>query len=137
MIAYFEKELLQIQDKQGTSNRQNIYFPKNTSMHEKVIQLKQQFMMLEQHNKSAEIHQVPDFSDVKIQDLLNIPDLTPLTQRIQQEGEQVYIVIHSMDVGQLKSDEAQEILADLSCIKQINFLVTVDHIGVPRLWNDQ
>ena len=42
-----------------------------------------------------------------------------------------------MDVGQLKSDEAQEILAELSSIKQINLLVSVDHIGVPRLWNDQ
>jgi hypothetical protein len=39
-------------------------------------------MMLEQHNKKAEIYQVPDFSEWKLQDLQNIPDLTPLTQRI-------------------------------------------------------
>jgi hypothetical protein len=30
---------------------------------------------------------------------------------------QIYIVIHSMDIGPLKSDEAQELLSELATIK--------------------
>jgi hypothetical protein len=41
-----------------------------------------------------------------------------------------------MDIGPLKSDESQDLLAELATIPQISLIVSVDHIAVTRLWND-
>ena len=41
-----------------------------------------------------------------------------------------------MDIGALKSEDCQEQLAELATVPQISMVVSVDHIGAPRLWND-
>ena len=46
-------------------------------------------------------------------------------------------MIHSLDQGQLKSDETQEHLSELATIPQISMVISVDHIGAARMWNDQ
>ena len=48
----------------------------------------------------------------------------------------IYIVINSMDIGPLKSDDSQDLLAELATIPQISLIISVDHIAVSRLWND-
>lgn len=50
---------------------------------------------------------------------------------------QLYILIHSMDSANLKSEDAQDYIADLAAISQIKLIVTVDNIGANRIWNEQ
>lgn len=48
----------------------------------------------------------------------------------------LYIVIHSMDAGQLKSEDSQDLLAELASAPFIHLIVTVDHLAANRLWNN-
>ncbi len=47
-----------------------------------------------------------------------------------------YIVIHSMEMGQLKNEEWQRYLSELASTKGISMIVTVDHTKAPVLWSD-
>ena len=42
----------------------------------------------------------------------------------------------NISIGVLKQDESQDLLSELAAIPQISLIITVDHIGITRLWND-
>ena len=49
----------------------------------------------------------------------------------------VYLVIHSLDAGQMRSEENQDLLADLASTPFIHLIVSVDNMNSNRLWNGQ
>ncbi len=49
----------------------------------------------------------------------------------------MYIVIHSMDVGQLKNTEWQNYLSEISELRRIALIVSLDHIKGATVWNEQ
>ena len=49
----------------------------------------------------------------------------------------VYLVIHSLDAGQLRSEENQDLLAELASTPFIHLIVSVDNMNSNRLWNGQ
>lgn len=53
-----------------------------------------------------------------------------------EEDSQIFIIIHSMDIGPMKTDEAQDLLAELATIPQLSIICSMDHICSSRLWND-
>ncbi len=109
-------------DSLSVAERKNI-FPRNASMHEKVIQIKQQLLKIHAHSAVESAESVDDFFAA-----LN-------TVSLDAEARKVYIVIHSMDMGQLVSEESQDLLAELATIPGFQLVVSVDHLAVGRLWN--
>jgi len=53
-------------------------------------------------------------------------DVTPLV-----------VMIHSMDMGVLKSQEWQEMLGELATCKKLSFVISVDNIKSGVLFTDQ
>lgn len=47
----------------------------------------------------------------------------------------IFIVIHCLDAGQLRSEENQDLLAELASTPYIHLIVSVDHMCSNRLWN--
>ena len=52
------------------------------------------------------------------------------------EIKEYYLIVHSMDMGQLKGAEWQEMLAELSAIPSIKLIVTVDNCKSGVLFTD-
>jgi origin recognition complex subunit 2 len=47
------------------------------------------------------------------------------------------VVIHSMDVGALKSSDWQVSMSELADIKGISLIVSLDHIKAGIMWSEQ
>jgi hypothetical protein len=62
-------------------------FPKNVGMHEQIMNIKREFLKLQQRNSG----------EVEADDINYVP---------QPQGENLHILIHSMDAGSLKSEES-------------------------------
>ena len=90
-------------------------FSKTNNLHEQVAQIKSAFRHVSSNTQQNVLDN--EFCEPE-----NEYDLT--------------IVIHSMDIGVLKQDESQDLLSELAAIPQISLIITVDHIGITRLWND-
>lgn len=48
----------------------------------------------------------------------------------------LYILVHSMDMGQLRSEEAVNMLATLAKTERIRMVVSLDHIKAGMLFSD-
>lgn len=48
-----------------------------------------------------------------------------------------YLIIHSMDMGDLRMAEYQKYISELSAIRGIQLIVSVDNIKAAVMWNDQ
>jgi len=49
----------------------------------------------------------------------------------------LYLLIHCLDAGQLRSEECQDQLSLLAQAPYLHFIVSVDHMSANRLWNTQ
>ena len=107
--------LSDVYKRQMTEKDKKERFSKTNNLHEQVAQIKSAFRHISNNNSQ-------DILDNEFCEPDNEYDLT--------------IVIHSMDIGVLKQDESQDLLSELAAIPQISLIVTVDHIGITRLWND-
>ena len=47
-----------------------------------------------------------------------------------------YVLIHSMDMGQLKNEEWQNMISELAQCRKIGFIISMDHIKSSILWSD-
>lgn len=54
-----------------------------------------------------------------------------------EEGLYLMIVIHSLDMGQLKQAESIEILAQIAACKNIRMVITIDNCKAAVLFNDR
>ena len=54
----------------------------------------------------------------------------------QSQKLDVYIIIHCADAGMLKSDDSQDLLAELASAPYLHLIVTVDHMCANRMWNN-
>ena len=41
-----------------------------------------------------------------------------------------------MDAGYLKNEDCQDYLSELASIPQVQMIISIDHMGASRLWND-
>jgi hypothetical protein len=64
-------------------------------------------------------------------------DIIMESMLMPENHQQLFIVIHSLDSGQLKEDGVQDLLAELASIQQIKMIVSLDHFASSRLWNNQ
>lgn len=100
-----------------------VNFPKNVNMHEQVLNIKRALTK----NKSLKP------TDEMIDQNENYTDFSYVPNTNE---DYLYIVIHSMDAGSLKTEDVQTCLAELASIEQIQLIVTVDNIHSTRMWND-
>ena len=96
-------------------------------LHEKVSVLKKEFEDLE--FKVNEKNKTRNIFDKKTYDPMLMFDSPP------ESTCDIYLVIHCLDAGQLRSEENQDLLAELASTPYIHLIVSIDHMSSNRLWN--
>ena len=87
-----------------TENRKQI-FPKNVGMHEQITNIKREFS---KYHAGKNINSIKDNNNDMMENAFESGAV--------MTDENLYIVLHCMDAGQLKSEECQNYLSELASI---------------------
>ncbi|XP_041970939.1 origin recognition complex subunit 2 [Aricia agestis] len=63
-------------------------------------------------------------------DIVNLIDT-----QLKENNVEVFLIIHNIDGPMLRSSKSQALLANISQIKNIHTIATIDHINAPLLWD--
>ena len=104
----------------------------NMVLHEKVSVLKKEFedLSFKVNEKLKKHNPLANFGKDDYEPMLMFDSPPECTCDL-------YLVIHCLDAGQLRSEENQDLLAELASTPYIHLIVSIDHMSSNRLWNQQ
>lgn len=111
--------------------RQGTLYPGSLSLHEKVSMMKADFQAV---YKKLQVKHKDPLSKLGTDDY----DEMDMFESKPEPSDKldVYLVIHSIDAGMLKSDDSQDLLAELASAPYVHLIVTMDHLCANRMWNN-